>query len=78
MRHGSQTTVRGRLRFSDRFDTQPGSLTGLIRYQGQAKSLRSWCDELGLKYGTTYSRLRRGWPVERAFTNVNAKIEEAQ
>lgn len=38
-----------------------------ITYNGQAKSLRKWCLDLGLRYGTVYRRLKTGWTVEQAF-----------
>ncbi len=29
----------------------------VIRYQGKSQCLKTWCEELGLKYGRTYARL---------------------
>lgn len=41
----------------------------LLKYKGEEKTLRQWCDELQLNYQTMYSRLFRGkkWNVEKAF-----------
>lgn len=40
--------------------------TKYVTYRGETKSLAEWCEILGLKYYTVQSRLRRGWPVEKA------------
>ena len=40
----------------------------LVTYQGAAKSLAEWCDQLGLPYRAVMQRLHRGWSPERAFT----------
>ena len=37
-----------------------------ITYRGRSQSLSMWARELGLNYYTLRSRLRVGWPVERA------------
>lgn len=39
-----------------------------LTFRGHTKSLAEWCELLGLNYGSTKSRLLRGWPVERALT----------
>lgn len=39
----------------------------IICFRGQEKTLKEWCDELGLRYGTVHSRLNSyGWSVEKA------------
>lgn len=46
----------------------------LIEYQGRKQSLKSWCKELDLDYGTIWARIAsQGWSVERAF---NTPIRE--
>lgn len=41
--------------------------TFIVTYQGAAKPLSEWCDELGLPYATIYYRLSSGkWSVEDA------------
>lgn len=40
----------------------------LVEYKGRVQCLKYWCEELGLNYGTVYSRIKRGWIPERAFT----------
>lgn len=38
-----------------------------IAFQGREQSLAAWCEELGLPYWRTHSRIHKlGWPVERA------------
>lgn len=36
-------------------------------YQGKTQTLKAWSQELDIAYRSLYSRLRRGWPVEKAF-----------
>lgn len=42
--------------------------TRLITFMGVDRPLVDWCTALGLPYRETHTRLRRGWTVERAFT----------
>lgn len=37
-----------------------------ITYQGRTQCVAAWAEEIGIKYSVLSSRLRRGWPVERA------------
>lgn len=37
-----------------------------LRYKGEEKSLSEWCKELNLPHKTIYSRIYKGWKVERA------------
>lgn len=39
-----------------------------IEYKGKIQTLPDWCDELGLEYNMIYLRYKRGWDVERMFT----------
>lgn len=40
----------------------------LIAYKGRIQCLAAWCEELGLKYHTTYMRLATyGWSIDKAF-----------
>ena len=39
-----------------------------ITYQGETRSVSAWARTLGLNQKTLSERLRRGWSVERAFT----------
>lgn len=39
-----------------------------VEYNGEEKTLKIWCEELGLAYQTIYARIKRyGWSVEKAF-----------
>ena len=42
----------------------------IIRRHGQSKTIREWCDEVGLKPGTVKHRMRAGWPDCRLFDPV--------
>jgi hypothetical protein len=39
-----------------------------ITFGGKTMCLKDWARELGLEYLTLYSRIKRGWPVEKALT----------
>ena len=40
----------------------------IVKYNGEEKTLKTWCEELGLGYQTIYARIKRyGWSVEKAF-----------
>lgn len=40
----------------------------IIEYNGRSMTLHQWSEELGVAYDTLRARLRRGWNIERAFT----------
>lgn len=42
--------------------------TRLITFQGETSSLTGWARKLGLNRTTLQSRLKRGWPAERALS----------
>lgn len=35
-------------------------------YKGETKCIREWSELTGLNYGTLHSRIKRGWPIDRA------------
>jgi len=39
----------------------------MLTINGRTQSLSAWAEEKGLPWGTLSDRLRRGWPLERAF-----------
>lgn len=39
-----------------------------IEYNGETKTLKEWSDLLGISWDVLHNRLRKGWTVERAFT----------
>ena len=40
----------------------------VVKYRDEEKTLKLWCDELGLPYQTIYARIKRyKWSVKRAF-----------
>lgn len=43
-------------------------VTVFVTYRDRTLALSDWSRELGIKYGTLYTRLRFGWPMERVFT----------
>lgn len=40
----------------------------VLEFQGRRQTMQQWCDETGLKIGTVWARLNRGWSVDRALT----------
>lgn len=42
---------------------------------GETKSLREWSEHLGIKLGTLYWRLERGWPEERVLTTTKWGVQ---
>jgi hypothetical protein len=40
----------------------------MVEYNGKIQCLKSWCEELGLKYDPIHGRIKNGWSAERAFT----------
>jgi hypothetical protein len=38
-----------------------------VEFRGERKPLKAWCEELGLKYGTVWLRIKQGVSVEVAF-----------
>lgn len=39
-----------------------------IEYNEETKTLKEWSDLLGISWDVLHNRLRKGWTVERAFT----------
>ena len=39
-----------------------------ITYKGKTKKLSEWAREFSINKGTLHKRIRKGWPVKRAFT----------
>lgn len=40
----------------------------IIEYNGESRSISEWADAIGVKPQTLVSRLRLGWPIERALS----------
>ena len=41
----------------------------MITRNGKTQTLTDWCQEIGIKYSTVYSRIyRNGWDIESALT----------
>ncbi len=38
----------------------------MLTLNGKTQCVAAWCEELGIRHGTLLSRIRRGWPVDRA------------
>jgi hypothetical protein len=45
--------------------------TRVIEYQGQRRSMVEWAEATGIPYSTLRTRLRDGWPIERALTELS-------
>ncbi len=42
----------------------------LVTFQGKTQCVTDWAEELGINRITLYSRLRKGWSVEKALTTL--------
>lgn len=42
----------------------------VLEYQGRKQTMQQWADESGVKIGTIWARLHRGWTVERAISEA--------
>lgn len=42
-----------------------------VTFQGQTMTVQEWGEKLGIKPNTIVTRLRRGWPIERALRIAN-------
>ena len=40
----------------------------IVQFDGRMQSVSRWAKERGIKYATLFSRIKRGWSVERALT----------
>jgi hypothetical protein len=47
-----------------------------LEYNNEIKTLAEWCEILGLHYGSTASRLTRGWSIERAFEETVSEAKK--
>lgn len=45
----------------------------LVRMNGQVKTIPQWCAETGVPYFTAIRRVRRGWPPDKAVTQIVRK-----
>lgn len=48
----------------------------MICYKGKTQSLSRWSRELKMNYSMLYLRLKKGWPVEKAFSTPNLKNKD--
>lgn len=55
---------------SQRTQTRNTSKNIVIEFNGEKRCLADWSERLGIKYGTLWSRLNRGWDVCEALTGV--------
>lgn len=40
----------------------------ILEHNGEKKTMQQWADQLGVKIGTIWARIDRGWTVDRALT----------
>lgn len=45
----------------------------ILAHQGRSQSVAAWAEECGIPYPTLYSRLRKGWPIERALATPSRR-----
>lgn len=48
----------------------------IITFNGKTKPLTEWAKELNIKVNTLYSRINRGWSIERTLTTPSRKINK--
>ena len=51
--------------------------TIMAEYRGEVKPLRTWCEELNLKYDTMHNRITHGWDVKEAFETPSQNEKES-
>lgn len=44
-----------------------------ITYKGKKMTLKEWSIELNIPYNTLYSRYKRGYPLEKVFSDISFK-----
>lgn len=49
----------------------------VISHNGETATLTEWAERLGVKVGTLWVRLKRGWPIEKALTGYSEKRRQA-
>jgi hypothetical protein len=42
----------------------------LLTFQGKTQTMSQWATELGLNYASFRSRIRRNWPLEKIFKEI--------
>lgn len=45
----------------------------LITFNGKTKNVVTWASDIGMNHGTLKSRLRSGWPIEKALTTPSQR-----
>ena len=49
----------------------------MLTYKGMTKPFKEWSDELGINYHSLYTRLEKGWSIDKAFkTPIRPLIKE--
>ncbi len=46
------------------------SRTHWIEYEGRKQSMAEWAKEKGIAYDKLATRIKRGWPIEKALSNI--------
>lgn len=46
----------------------------LITYKGETKNIKNWAKTLGIPYTALMHRIRKGWSIERAFTQPIRRV----
>ena len=49
----------------------------VIEYMGKTMDVTQWCEHLGLNRATIFTRLARGWTIERTFSTPTGKRRTA-
>jgi hypothetical protein len=57
-------------------DRDPHPRARLYTYRGQTDSIAGWARSRGIKEATVYSRLKAGWPIERAIRVKPLKLKD--
>lgn len=46
----------------------PVKMAKIFTNQGKSMTISEWSKHLGIKEGSLYARLERGWPIEKALS----------